>query len=1378
MHKLSTITAANWLLSIYAALPQIARTKRSLLIFLMLILGNLANAATSVPDALQPWQNWVLEKHPEASCPYFDKEDQRPCTWYGRLNISADASKLVFEQSVTLYANKNWVELPGDLQFWPSEVTIQKNGKAPQKAVISRRSNRPAINLAQGTWQIRGMIEWTAMPNSIRLPPTTGLVNLTINNDEIQPYLDSSQQLWLRKAQESNQAANTLSIQVYRHLNDTIPALLTTFIDLDIAGTEREENLGRVLPEGFVAQSVRGPLDPQIVNGELHLQARPGNWHIEIAARYNQPLKHLSAIQPFTSAWPNQEVWAFEAQPQLRVVNIAGAPSVDPQQYHLPNHLQHFSAYLISAGTSLTFNEQPPRTDNNNDSQWQIQRQLWLDFSGNSYTYRDQLKELNGDSRRINSQPPYQLGRVTENGLPRVITTIAGKDGIELRTAQSHLVAEGTLVNSFSLPAAGWQTDVSQLGININLPPAWSLLAARGADKVINSWVSNWNLWSLFLVLIISLAVRKIMNLKWALITLATLLFSYQRPESPVFIWLNLAAVFALLPLTKGKAYSWLQRYQLASIAALLLILLPFSVVQLQQAIYPQLELRYSNQNQSYERSLTEAGQLDAAKAAMESRERIAPTTLQPLMSSKDTVLEQFSAPKKSISQKQTYPSQNKLGENLRQVQTGPGVPEWQWKQANLQWNGPVTEKESIQLYLASPIMNRTGNVISVMLCWLLAWQFIRQTKLKMPSSKLSSKWLTPSVTAILLPVIVFNSLTLSTNTNADVLIDSALLSELEQRLTQPPACAPTCVQLQRVDVTLNQDTATLNLQLHAQALSAFQLPSSTTWLPNNAQLDGQPATLHRLTGTELWIDIPTGRHSVTLKGSLKNLNEADWNFHSPTSNTYVHSTTWSHSGLDGLFLRNGNLVAKRLQPDEKKEGRKKSQLDTFVRVERQLFLGKDWRMTTRILRVAPTNAPINLQLPLLNGEQITTADVTVKDQKALVKFTPSQQQVSWTSVLTDNSSVKFIATNTPLWTEKWFIDHDENWHISYKGIEPIQAVSTQGPVNKRRYQWQPWHGESLTVNAFQPPAKDGSDLTLVNVDINHNLGQRLTETQLIATVRSSIGQQLTWQLNEDLTLQHLKINGLEQPLPDLQNGAISFSISPGEQRISLEWKQSKPITMLRHADPINLGQMANNIRQTIQIPKDRWILAVGGPTIGPALLIWGAVLVIVCIAAVLGRIKLTPLTTMSWLLLGLGLSTTQLLIPLLVVACLFALAWRGQQSELPNAGNFKLIQVCLCLLCLISIGALILSVPYSLLSTPDMLIVGNGSNTYQLNWYQDHSVASLPQPWVFSLPMWAYKLLMLAWSIWLANALLRWLPWGWKQLNHLGFWPQKPEQN
>jgi len=79
-------------------------------------------------------------------------------------------------------------------------------------------------------------------------------------------------------------------------------------------------------------------------------------------------------------------------------------------------------------------------------------------------------------------------------------------------------------------------------------------------------------------------------------------------------------------------------------------------------------------------------------------------------------------------------------------------------------------------------------------------------------------------------------------------------------------------------------------------------------------------------------------------------------------------------------------------------------------------------------------------------------------------------------------------------------------------------------------------------------------------------------------------------------------------------------------------------------------------------------------------------------------------------------------------------------------------------------------------LGSPDMQITGNQSSAYNLNWYQDRSLASLPQAGVISVPLLVYRLFMLAWALWLALSLLNWLKWGWRCFSSKALW-LKPEK-
>jgi hypothetical protein len=83
----------------------------------------------------------------------------------------------------------------------------------------------------------------------------------------------------------------------------------------------------------------------------------------------------------------------------------------------------------------------------------------------------------------------------------------------------------------------------------------------------------------------------------------------------------------------------------------------------------------------------------------------------------------------------------------------------------------------------------------------------------------------------------------------------------------------------------------------------------------------------------------------------------------------------------------------------------------------------------------------------------------------------------------------------------------------------------------------------------------------------------------------------------------------------------------------------------------------------------------------------------------------------------------------------------------------------------------LLYSIQQGLLGLPEMQVAGHGSSAYALHWYQDRAEASLPRPWVLSVPLLVYRAVMLAWALWLATALLRWLHWGWAQFTRGDLW-------
>jgi len=240
-------------------------------------------------------------------------------------------------------------------------------------------------------------------------------------------------------------------------------------------------------------------------------------------------------------------------------------------------------------------------------------------------------------------------------------------------------------------------------------------------------------------------------------------------------------------------------------------------------------------------------------------------------------------------------------------------------------------------------------------------------------------------------------------------------------------------------------------------------------------------------------------------------------------------------------------------------------------------------------------------------------------------------------------------------------------------------------------------------------------------------------------------------------------------------DGRLSLPVVPGTQRYEVRFRSTEPIGTIARTPDVALGLPAANIGLTLQLPGDRWLLAAFGPAVGPAVLYWGELVVMIGIAWALARTRRTRLRFRDWLLLGLGFSTFSWFALLVVVAWLFASDWRARATLPTGRWPFNALQLGLALLTLVAVLCLAAAIPQGLLGQPDMHVAGNASDGNTLQWFADRSSDALPDARAWSLPLWVYKALMLAWALWLANALIGWLRAALAAWLRDGYWRGRP---
>jgi hypothetical protein len=991
-----------------------------------------------------------------------------------------------------------------------------------------------------------------------------------------------------------------------------------------------------------------------------------------------------------------------------------------------------------------------------------LARKLWLDFDGSGYTVNDTITGKMTRGWRLNTLPKTQAGKVLLNGSNQLITQDkSGKQGVEVRSGMITLDADSRAVGAINIiSAVGWEQDFHTVRAELNLPPGWRLLATSGVDNVPDSWLSRWTLLDLFLLLIAALATGQLWNRYWAGLALITLVLIWHEPDSPQYVWLNILAATALIKvLPEGrflKAMSW---YRNAFWLALVLTTVPFMVEQIRTGLYPQLE----KSSQVIPRPVFDGGMVDK----MEEMNAPAPSSIAPRRLNTPALRKSMPLGTLSEDYSDSKASFERIDPKAK-VQTGPGLPELQWNKVQLSWNGSVDAGQQLRLWYLTPTLTLLLNLVRVILVSVLALLMFGAL------DKFTFKGIRPA-TPLLLWFLLLPILSLpSPNVYADI-PDKALLDELRTRLLEkplPPDCLPSCAQIQQMKIALTDRDLTISLQIHAQQTVAIPLPAEYgQWFPNQVIVDDKAAPGLYRDNNNLWLNLSAGEHQVTLNGGTPLLSQFTLPLPLKPNWVSIQNSGWQVIGIQDNGQVDDQLQFSRIitTNQQQKTTLEPGALPPFVRVERTLQLGLDWRVFTQITRISAADSAVILAVPLLPGESVTSAGIRVKDGKVEVNIPAQQTSLQWASTLEKSDKIDFVASETTQWIDVLKADISPIWHMEPSGIAMIHLNDDTQWLPE----WHPWPGEKITLNITRPEAAKGQTLTIDKSHLSIKPGLRTQEANLNFSLRSSQGSQHTITLPEKAVLQAVAINGQTQPIRQ-EGRKLTLPINPGKQEVSISWREASGITSIMATPEIDLGLASVNANLNISLGQDRWVFFAFGPKLGPAVLFWGVLLVIFLLSFGLGKIQLMPLKTLQWFLLLVGLSQIPLQSAGIVIAWLMLLGWRKTQP-VTDFRYFNALQVIIGGLTLVSLGTLFLAVEQGLLGSPDMQVVGNNSSAFNLNWYQDRSPETLPIATLVSVPLWAYQLLMLAWSLWLAVSLLNWLKWGWACFSSNGLWNKTP---
>ena len=1203
--------------------------------FILMVLAGLGVARAQaelagVPDDLAAWADWVKHDQGHRSCPHYaDKaygnEASHVCAWPQTLDLTVEAQQANFVITWEVLQDA-WVPLPGDGQTWPQQV------RANQRLLsVQNHLNVPRVWLTPGVYEISGQFNWATRPESIGVPHEVSAINLTLEGENVRFPVRERRALWLgEETQEEQVEANSLDLEVNRLLIDGHPMVMFVALDLQVSGVARQETLGRVLTGSLQITDVSGDLNAHVDQaGDLWVQVKPG--YSELMLTMNV----LGWPESFTfeaagPQWPKQEIWAYQDNKNIRLTQVEGVMAINPEQsssrwFEVPN-------YLLNDGDQLRLIEQKRGTLNQSE-QLNLQRQAWLSFDGQTYRTKDRISGEKLGSWRLNASNELSLLSAESSGETLLITAAAnGQQGVELRKPRVDLTIDGEVGAAFLQQISGWDSAFESVETRLYLPHGYMALAAHNVDSSRQVWLEQWRLWDIFIVMLLTVLTFKVIGARSAVFALLALVLGYHSVNMPLYAWGSVILALGLMAwLPRGRWLRLLQTYALLSILALVFWLIPFLVNEARLMIHPQLENRV--EINEFSPSFSHVKKAAPLNQVYEQRYSADQVQVQNMFA--DEAMEEQGKITVTGSRIKRADLLNRYQTDAV-IQAGKGTPQWQYNSVVLRWDGPITAEQSHRLVLVTPWMRVLWRLllITFTVLWLVA--IIKHLAARYRHAA--------KVTATSL-VWLISLLMVQPSLAADYPSD-ALLKALQNRLYPAPECGTQCASLSQAMVQVSGNQLSIQLAYHAQAQVAVAIPDSADWQLNEAAVNGQTVR-HRLRANgRTWLALQPGINQVTLSGTLANRNAISVRF--PVSPGHVTTTAsdWQVAGLDGQRLTGDTLqliATNRTVSSETTGGEERAQstdIAPFVKLERSIAFDDQWYVDNTVTRVAPQQGVINLTIPLLDNE--FPLDKVTRDEAGAVQVNlgPSEQSFSWRSRLDRLDQWQITAHDSQQYIETWRVISSPQWHVNISGVPLVAAESNDLDYDDFfEHIYMPRPGESIEIKVSRPVAVAGAALSIDAINNTYTVGKRTTKSTTRITYRATQGGRFEVNLDPAAVVKQVTFDGVDSNLVN-EDGVVAVSYLPGNHTVEIEWHVNHALGVHHQTPGINLNNPYSNLNQTINLPRDRWLLWGGSAGVGPAFLYWGELLVFVVLALFLARLKYSPLRAWQWLALGSAFGT------------------------------------------------------------------------------------------------------------------------------------------
>lgn len=479
----------------------------------------------NIPQDLKKWVPWVNKDNYTQNCV------DSICIFIPKLTVLKNNHyKFIFEG--TSLSKDAWVPLPSSDNAWPLSVVL--NG---QKSIVVNHEGKPFVQVPQKDFKIEVDYNLSIFDKDSSFELPFNVVSFDNQSNQVLSLKDNTLSLNdINSAQEQN---SFQEIKVFRKFTDNIPYQLETNVQLNFSGKIKEIDLGTVLPPDFKLTQINSDLKVNFKNNHYFVTILPGTHFINFKSFANKEISQLSVKGLFNDI--DSEVWSIQKNNAIRNIDIAQATLVDPKQANVPQQWSNLPSYLVSDNLEIHTSQQGLSL--NTDLRVNARRTSVFGYNDTVYSL-DQISLENQNSKelRFNSGVPIsslslsqQKMILTENNQNYVLLNSNDKSGyLQFDTTKGNPI-QSQLSESYFVDT--WRASFT---------PRTELLWTTNA-KITSSnfWFNAWNLYSLFSLSVLIIALYKLMGKEAAFFALFSLVSFYYNNSVFWIFWILLVLSYA-----------------------------------------------------------------------------------------------------------------------------------------------------------------------------------------------------------------------------------------------------------------------------------------------------------------------------------------------------------------------------------------------------------------------------------------------------------------------------------------------------------------------------------------------------------------------------------------------------------------------------------------------------------------------------------------------------------------------------------------------------------------------------------------------------------------------------------------------------------------